>query len=317
MNNTIETTILTTDMMKVSSVLAPIEHKVIVLLGLGNPEPLYAKTRHNVAPLVLNAMSEQLASVLKSKVDTHHGLITRTRSEPGKKHWKRHMSKFFDLEETEGEAIEHKKYLLDLNYQSIKGHGVKMVLLTPSINYNPAFDKSQLAQYDYDFKNNFNRSRITYCLGYVDNTFMNSNGKVVADFLSNQKDFFKQKLKGVNYYDGSPNPEILKISNYILADDIETPIGEIKIRNKDTSARGHNGFRSCAKHMQKLEDLDYVKVSLGISLKKWDDNVFSKTVLRDFVLGKFSDKEVEYIYDYTIPKLWSELKKIEVVLPAK
>jgi len=70
--------------------------------------------------------------------------------------------KFFVLEETEGEAIEHKKYLLDLNYQSIKGHGVKMVLLTPSINYNPAFDKSQLAQYDYDFKNNFNRSRITY-----------------------------------------------------------------------------------------------------------------------------------------------------------
>lgn len=94
MNNTIETTIITADMMKVSSVLAPIEHKVIVLLGLGNPEPLYAKTRHNVAPLVLNAMSEQLASVLKSKVDTHHGLITRTRSEPGKKHWKRHMSKF-------------------------------------------------------------------------------------------------------------------------------------------------------------------------------------------------------------------------------
>mgnify|MGYP004711902761 FL=1 len=95
----------------------------------------------------------------------------------------------------------------------------------------------------------------------------------------------------------------------MAADDTETMIGGVKIKAKTASDKGHNGFRSVTSYMRPFRNIHYSKVFLGISLKKWDDDYFSKILLRDFVLAKFTSKEIECLESTAVPKLWKEIKK--------
>lgn len=293
-------------------------HRIISIIGLGNPEPKYQNTRHNVAALVIRKMWSQLASLKTTKAFKAHTLIARTRAEPGSKQFTRHLTKFFDEKVIAHTKADYKpKYVLELNIKETYFEGIKMMLFTPTLLRNMDYDGPPFSVYDYDFPRRFDLYRHTYCLGYVDNTFMNQNGKVVANFFEKQQKFFEEQVKDVIYYlDGEPTDDFT-FSNYIMADDVETPIGKVKIRDKYSSDRGHNGLRDCKRYLGIYEDIPYVKISVGISLKNWENDIFSELLLRDFVLGEFTPKELDYLNNESIPMLWDELHKLEMIVAAK
>lgn len=293
-------------------------HRIVSVIGLGNPEPMYQNTRHNVAATVMKTMWSQLATLKETKAWTPHKLIVRTRSEPKTKQFTRHMSKFFEEKViTHKEPAFNPKYVLHMNLKHAYYEGIKMLLVTPTIELNKEYNGPPLSLYDYDFAKRFDLYRTTYCLGYIDNTVMNMNGPVVAKFFLEQQDFFNEQLKDVKYYKDAAPTNTYTFSNYIMADDVDTPIGKIKISDKHSSDRGHNGFRNCTKYMGANDDMSYVKIFVGISLRKWENDIFSKLLLRDFVLEKFTSKELDYLEKTTVPVIWDELHKMEMRVAAK
>lgn len=285
--------------------LAPLRHRIVVLLGLGNPEKFYSGTRHNAAPLLIHKMVEQLGNFSNDKLGPQHELLLKIKHSPETRKYNQIMSKFFHIPE----APEYgpPKYTVNMNYQVAKTKGVSTIMVTPTISIDANYDKEMIKDGELLHVKNFNRNKITYCLGYVHSTGMNVNGKNIKDFLVNEETFFKKELTKTKCYDDSVGK--LEFLNYVAADDTETMIGDIKIKAKTASDKGHNGFRSVTSYMRPYRDIPYSKVFLGISLKKWDEDYFSKILLRDFVLGKFTSKEIETLKSLAVPKLWTEIKK--------
>ena len=101
-------------------------------------------------------------------------------------------------------------------------------------------------------------------------TYMNLSGEAVRAYV----DFFKIDVKDI----------------LIISDDLDMPIGKIKLRPNGSSG-GHNGLKNIEMH---LKTQDYRRLKIGISHDKEIDT-------RDYVLGIIS-KENKKVID--------ELKKI-------
>ncbi len=93
-------------------------------------------------------------------------------------------------------------------------------------------------------------------------SFINLSGGVVKKFI----DFFKIDLNDV----------------LIINDDLDMPVGKIKLRPTGTSG-GHNGLKDIERN---LNTKDYKRLKIGISN---DKNINT----RDYVLGKLSNEEQE------------------------
>lgn len=102
-------------------------------------------------------------------------------------------------------------------------------------------------------------------------TYMNNSGKAVR--------FWMQKLK-------IPLENIL-----VIVDDLHLPLGKLRLRAKGKDA-GHNGLKDIE---AKLGTQSYARLKFGIG----DD--FPKGQQVRFVLGKWSDKEIEEL-EFAIPK---------------
>lgn len=96
-------------------------------------------------------------------------------------------------------------------------------------------------------------------------TYMNLSGESVKDAAS----FYKIPIENI----------------IIIYDDMDLPIGRIRIRSKGSSA-GHNGLKSIIYQMSS-ENFSRIKIGIG----KPQNKVKSK----GHVLGKFSDEEREKI----------------------
>lgn len=93
-------------------------------------------------------------------------------------------------------------------------------------------------------------------------TFMNLSGNAV--------------LKFAKYY--KINPEDI----FIIHDDLDLDFGKIRLRDKGSSG-GHNGIKDI---ISKLNTEQFKRLKIGISNNKDIDT-------KDYVLGKFSKKELE------------------------
>ena len=91
--------------------------------------------------------------------------------------------------------------------------------------------------------------------------FMNLSGEVVKEYT----DFFKIKAEDI----------------LIIADDLDTEIGTIKLKYKGSSG-GHNGLKNIEQNIQTDE---YKRVKIGISNNKETDSI-------DYVIGKVSKEEL-------------------------
>lgn len=102
-------------------------------------------------------------------------------------------------------------------------------------------------------------------------SYMNLSGDVVRKF--------------VDYYKISPN-DIL-----IISDDLDLPIGKIRLRAKGSSG-GHNGLKDI---FNKLDTTSIKRIKIGIENNKLMDT-------KEYVLGKFNKQEQEII-DNAIEKV--------------
>lgn len=91
-------------------------------------------------------------------------------------------------------------------------------------------------------------------------SYMNLSGGVVRKYV----DFFKIALEDI----------------LIISDDLDMPIGKIKLRPTGSSG-GHNGLKDIERN---LNSKNYKRLKIGISNNK---NIDTK----DYVLGKFSKEE--------------------------
>ena len=94
--------------------------------------------------------------------------------------------------------------------------------------------------------------------------YMNLSGEVIRDYVN----FFKIDVNDV----------------LIICDDLDTPVGSIRLRYKGTSG-GHNGLKNIENNLSTTE---YKRIKIGISNNKLIDT-------KDYVLGKFSSDELKII----------------------
>ena len=97
-------------------------------------------------------------------------------------------------------------------------------------------------------------------------TFMNNSGECVSKFIK---------------YNNIDNKDIM-----IIHDDLDLIVGICKFKYNSTSG-GHNGIKSIINHIGSKE---LFRMKLGIKTEKKADVI-------DFVLGKFSKKEME-LFDF-------------------
>ena len=121
-----------------------------------------------------------------------------------------------------------------------------------------------------DFKEKFNG---LYTKVYKDNeyfvllkplSYMNLSGTVIKKFAS----FYKIKPEDI----------------LIIHDDLDLPVGKIKIKYKGSSG-GHNGIKNI---IENLKTEEFPRFKIGIS--KSDDITY-----KDYVLGKFNSEDIEKI----------------------
>ena len=121
-----------------------------------------------------------------------------------------------------------------------------------------------------NFKNKFNGSFLKvyrngeYFIILKPLSYMNLSGTVVKKFV----DFYKIKASDI----------------LIIHDDLDLPIGKIKIKAKGSSG-GHNGIKNI---IENLKTEEFARFKIGI------DKDTNKQI-KDYVLDKFSKKELDVI----------------------
>ncbi len=112
------------------------------------------------------------------------------------------------------------------------------------------------------------------------------NGLYLKTIIDNQEILF---LKPLSYMNLS-GEVVLKFVNYykikvedilVIHDDLDIPLGKLKLK-QDSSSGGHNGIKNI---ILNLDSKNFKQLKIGISK---DFQIETK----DYVLGKFSDKEM-------------------------
>ena len=116
------------------------------------------------------------------------------------------------------------------------------------------------------------------------NTFMNNSGEAIRAII----DWFK----------------IDKDKLIIVVDDIDLPLGKIRVRKKGSSG-GHNGLRSVINHLKSCE---FLRIRIGIGSPPTNENN-KKYKIISHVLGNFSQTE-KLIIEKIFCKLIESLQKL-------
>ena len=98
--------------------------------------------------------------------------------------------------------------------------------------------------------------------------YMNLSGEVVRDFVN----FFKIRTDDI----------------LIICDDLDTPLGKIKIKYKGSSG-GHNGLKNIE---QNLNTNEYKRIKIGISNDKNEDRI-------NYVIGKMPKEDLNKLNEVT------------------
>ena len=119
---------------------------------------------------------------------------------------------------------------------------------------------------------------------FMPNTFMNNSGEAIRAII----DWFK----------------VEKDKLIIVVDDIDIPLGKIRIRKKGSSG-GHNGLRSIINHLNSQE---FIRIRIGIGSPPYIENDKKLNTI-SHVLGNFSKPE-KLILDKIFCKMIESLQKL-------
>lgn len=112
-------------------------------------------------------------------------------------------------------------------------------------------------------------------------TYMNLSGESVKAAV----EFYKIPLENI----------------IVIYDDCSLDVGQLRIRTKG-SAGGHNGIKNIIAHLG-TNEFGRIKVGVGEKPAGWD--------LADYVLGRFSEKEIK---DIMVPTLKEVNNAVELIL---
>jgi len=120
---------------------------------------------------------------------------------------------------------------------------------------------------------------------FMPTTFMNNSGEAIRAII----DWFK----------------VEKDKLIIVVDDIDIPLGKIRIRKKGSSG-GHNGLRSIINHLNSEE---FIRIRIGIGSPPFAENDKKLNTI-SHVLGNFSKPE-KLILDKIFCKMIESLQKLD------
>ena len=128
----------------------------------------------------------------------------------------------------------------------------------------------------------FTSDGVTYRI-FMPNTFMNNSGEAIRSIV----DWFK----------------LDKDKLIIVVDDIDLPLGKIRVRRKGSSG-GHNGLKSIIKHLNSKE---FLRIRIGIGAPPLIEKDKKYNTI-SHVLGSFSKSE-KLILDKIFCEIIDSLKK--------
>lgn len=111
----------------------------------------------------------------------------------------------------------------------------------------------------------------------------------------------KPLYQEVNKYARGVNREMKMI---VLFDELDLDIGKIKTRKQGSSHRGHNGLRDIQDKIGK----EYTGIQIGIG-RHYDGDKSEPNVVADYVLSKFTDRQLEDIDTKSFPMLKAIIKE--------
>lgn len=83
----------------------------------------------------------------------------------------------------------------------------------------------------------------------------------------------------------------------IFHDELEVALGKVQVRQRRTSARGHNGLRS----IDKCLGNDYTKVGIGVGKP-------TRGSVADHVLSRFTTRELEVLESKSLPRVYEAMQ---------
>lgn len=142
--------------------------------------------------------------------------------------------------------------------------------------------KFQIPKIESKFKTEISKGKIgeSEVILAKPQTFMNNSGEAVLKIAS----FYKIRSQDI----------------WVISDDIDLPLGKIRIRKKGSSG-GHKGLQSIIDH---LGNQNFPRFRIGIKTPKAE-----KIPAEDFVLQKFSPSE-EKVIKLAVEKVVEEIIKV-------
>ena len=96
-----------------------------------------------------------------------------------------------------------------------------------------------------------------------------------------------------------------EIKLVIVHDELELPLGQVKVKNGESSAKGHNGLKSVNLVLRGMGGLAYTRICVGIGRPSSRE----PNVVADYVLRKMSGGERNKV-EGTVGRVEEELRQL-------
>lgn len=126
--------------------------------------------------------------------------------------------------------------------------------------------------------------------------FMNLSGKGVTPFYDAFSKLTKYNTNNTNI--NNSDNELTSV--IILFDELDVKLGDVKIRKKNSSHRGHNGLRSIQN--QSKIGKEYTGIQIGIG-RNYEGDKNTPGVVANYVLSKFNNSEIDILDDEVVYKI--------------
>ncbi|GAV46453.1 hypothetical protein ZYGR_0A00440 [Zygosaccharomyces rouxii] len=90
------------------------------------------------------------------------------------------------------------------------------------------------------------------------------------------------------------------VTHVVLHDELSLPLGKMQLRKPGTSLRGHNGLKSIQNCWR---NDNFYRLSVGIGRPPQRDS----TVVSDYVLSKFDERELEILQTKSFKTAWERI----------
>lgn len=137
--------------------------------------------------------------------------------------------------------------------------------------------------------------------------FMNLSGKGVTPFYDSFLKLPSNNNSTDNPIDNSIDNSDNLTSIVILFDELDVELGDVKIRKKNSSHRGHNGLRNIQQQSKIIKEYTGIQIGIG---RNYQGDKNTPGVVANYVLSKFTDLEKKILDDQVVGKVQDIIENI-------